>query len=69
MAELKPEQIVALLVPIVVIQLGLMIAALVDLGRYERHVRGGNKLVWVIVIVFVNLIGPIIYFVAGREEA
>ena len=69
MAELKPEQIVALLVPIVIIQLGLMIAALIDLGQGERQVRGGNKLVWVAVIVFVNLIGPIVYFVAGRDEA
>jgi hypothetical protein len=69
MAELKPEQIVALLVPIIIIQLGLMVAALFDLGQDERRVRGGNKLVWVVVIVFVNLIGPIVYFVAGRDEA
>lgn len=69
MAELKPEQIVALLAPIVVIQVGLLIAGLIDLGRDERHVRGGNKLVWALIIVFVNLLGPIIYFVAGREDA
>ena len=69
MADLKPEQIVALLVPIIVIQVGLMIGALIDLERDERRVRGGNKLVWALVIVFVNLLGPIVYFVAGREEA
>jgi hypothetical protein len=69
MAELKTEQIIALLAPIVVIQLGLMIAALYDLERDERRVRGGNKIVWVLIILFVNIVGPIIYFVAGREEA
>jgi hypothetical protein len=69
MADLKTEQIIALLAPIILIQLGLMIAALVDLERDERHVRGGSKLVWALVIVLVNVIGPIIYFVAGREEA
>jgi phospholipase D-like protein len=68
MAPLKPEQIIALLIPIVVIQLGLMIAALVDLERDERRVRGGSKLVWAVVIVFVNILGPLLYFVAGREE-
>ncbi len=68
MADLKPEQVIALLVPIVVIQVGLLIAALVDLSREARRVRGGNKIVWAVVIVFVNLIGPIVYFVAGREE-
>ena len=69
MAELKPEQVIALLVPIVLIQLGLMVAALIDLERDERRVRGGSKLVWAVVIVFVNVVGPILYFVAGREEA
>jgi hypothetical protein len=67
--ELKTEQIIALLIPIIVIQLGLMVAALVDLERDERRVRGGSKLVWAVVIVFVNVLGPIIYFVAGREES
>jgi hypothetical protein len=69
MAELKTEQIIALLAPILIIQVGLMVAALIDLERAERRVRGGNKLAWAFVIVFVNVIGPIVYFVAGREEA
>jgi hypothetical protein len=67
-APLKLEQIIALLAPIVVIQLGLMIAALYDLEKEERQVRGGSKLVWALVIVFVNIVGPIVYFTAGREE-
>jgi hypothetical protein len=69
MTDLKPEQIIALVAPIVIIQLGLMIAALIDLERDERRVRGGSKLVWALVIVFINVVGPILYFVAGREEA
>jgi Phospholipase_D-nuclease N-terminal len=67
-APLKLEQIIALLAPILVIQLGLMIAALYDLEKEERRVRGGSKLVWALVIVFVNIVGPIVYFTAGREE-
>ena len=63
------QQILALLAPIVIIQLGLMVVALHDLEQEDRHVRGGSKLVWALVIVFVNLIGPIIYLVAGREES
>ena len=69
MAELKTEQIIALLAPIIVIQVGLMIAALIDLERDERHVKGGSKVVWALVIILVNVIGPIVYFVAGRDEA
>ncbi|HET7473559.1 MAG TPA: PLD nuclease N-terminal domain-containing protein [Candidatus Limnocylindrales bacterium] len=69
MAPLSTAQIIGLLAPIILIQLGLMIAALYDLEKAERRVRGGSKLVWVLVIVFVNILGPIVYFVAGREEA
>jgi hypothetical protein len=63
------EQITAVLpylIPIIILQLGLMIFALVDLARRER--TKGPKWVWALVIIFVNLIGPILYFVVGREE-
>ena len=69
MADLKTEQILALLLPVVLIQLGLMIAALFDLEKEERRVRGGSKLIWALVIVFLNIFGPILYFLAGREES
>jgi hypothetical protein len=67
-SDLKTEQVLALLLPLVVIQLGLIVAALYDLEKDERRVRGGSKLVWVLIIVFVNVIGPIVYFTAGRED-
>ena len=66
---LTTDQIIALLAPIVVIQLGLMIVALHDLEQEDRRVRGGSKLVWALVIVFVNVVGPIVYLVGGREDA
>jgi len=69
MTELKTEQILAIRAPIVVIQLGLMIVALHDLEQEDRQVRGGGKLLWALVIVFLNVLGPIVYLVAGREES
>ena len=57
----------AILLPLLAIQLSLMIWALVDLVRRER-VRGGSKLVWVMVILLLNFIGPILYLVWGRNE-
>ncbi len=56
-----------LLLPLILLQLGLMLAALVDLSRRER-VAGGNKLVWGLVIIFVNTLGPLAYFVFGRKD-
>ena len=55
-----------LLIPLILIQLGLMITALVDVLKREK--TKGPKWVGIIVVVFVNIIGPIIYFVVGREE-
>jgi hypothetical protein len=55
-----------LLIPIAIIQLALMIFAIVDLLKRQR--TKGPKWVWAVVIVFVNFIGPILYFVIGREE-
>jgi hypothetical protein len=57
-----------LLLPLIVLQLVLLVAALVDLTRNERQVRGGNKLVWALIIIFVSLFGPLLYFLIGREE-
>jgi hypothetical protein len=61
-------QIVLLLLPVIVIELGLLVFALRDLLRPERHVRGDSKLMWGIIIVLVGLLGPILYFTVGRED-
>jgi Phospholipase_D-nuclease N-terminal len=62
------EEILPFLVPIIVLQLVLMAVGLYDLTRPERRVKGGSKLVWGIVIVFGQMLGPLIYFLLGREE-
>ena len=60
------RQLIPLLIPIILIQFGLMVAALVDL--IKRSKTRGPKWIWVLIVVFINLIGPILYFVVGREE-
>jgi hypothetical protein len=56
-----------LLIPILIIDLGLIAVALWDLYKRER-VKGGNKWVWLAVILLISTFGPIIYLVVGREE-
>jgi len=60
------KQYLPLLIPVVLIELGLMVTALVDLIR--RAQTRGPKWVWALVIILINFIGPIVYFVAGRKE-
>jgi hypothetical protein len=57
-----------LLVPVVLIQLLLLIWGLYDLTRPGRRVRGDSKVLWGLVIVFINIVGPVVYFLFGREE-
>ena len=60
------QQYLPLILPIVILQLGLMIFCLVNLARRE-HTRG-PKWVWALVVIFVQLFGPIIYLLFGRGE-
>ena len=56
------------LLPLVLIELGLVVFSLVDLFKPERRVIGDNKLIWALVIVVVGTIGPIVYLLAGRKQ-
>ena len=56
-----------LLIPLAVIQIGLMVAALIHILKHD-HYKTGNRLMWILICVCINTIGPILYFVIGRGE-
>ena len=60
--------LIALLIPVLILQVALILLAAFDLLREDRRVRGNSKAMWAVIIVFVNLIGPILYFLIGRED-
>jgi ABC-2 type transport system ATP-binding protein len=60
--------IALVVVPLLLLQLGLMLFALYDLFQEDRRVRG-DKIIWALVIAFVNVIGPLIYFFVGRDDS
>ncbi len=55
-----------ILAPILIIQLILMILALSMCAKAEQ--TNGPKWLWVLIIIFVNLIGPIAFFIGGRRQ-
>lgn len=59
-------ELIPFLIPIILLQIGLIVVALRDLIGRER--TKGPKWAWVFIILFINLIGPIIYLLVGREE-
>lgn len=57
----------SVLLPVIVIELILMVTALVHVLRHT-HYRFGNRVVWIFVVVFIQIIGPVVYFAFGRGE-
>lgn len=55
------------LLPLLIAQLVLAITALVHVLKHPRY-RFGNKVMWVLIVLFINIIGPIVYFTFGRGE-
>lgn len=49
------------------IQVGLLVAALVDIYRRPAEEINGSKAMWT-GIAFINYVGPIAYFIKGRKQ-
>lgn len=60
-------QYLPLLIPVIALELILMITALVHVLRHPRY-RCGSRVLWILVVVFVQIIGPVLYFVIGRGD-
>ncbi len=54
-----------LILPLAVLQLILIVAALVDLSKVRR--TNGPKWIWAIIILFSSLLGSVAYFLFGRR--
>ena len=55
------------LIPLIIVELALLVFALVDLMK-RSHMSQNTRIVWILVIIFINIIGPIVYFIFGRKE-
>lgn len=60
------QRILPLLIPLLILQLGLQIYALVDL--YRQPAVRGSKWLWAAIIILGEILGPIVYFLFARRE-
>lgn len=65
--ELLQEIPWGIIAPILVIQVILQVVALIDLIKINE--TNGPKWVWALVIILLNIVGPIVYFVVGRKQS
>lgn len=66
-AEFEIGDYLPLLIPLILIQFGLMAYALVHILKHD-HYKMGNRVIWIVVSCLLSIVGPILYIVLGKEE-
>ena len=66
-AEFEIGDYLPLLIPLILIQFGLMAYALVHILKHD-HYKMGNRVIWIVVSCMLSIVGPILYIVLGKEE-
>lgn len=62
-------EILPFLIPLVIVQFSLLGYTLYHILTHKAYKRG-NRTMWLIItLVFMNFVGPILYFIFGKEEA
>ena len=67
MGEIR--ELLPFLIPLIIAQFGLLAYTLYHILTHKTYKRG-NRAIWlVITVVLMNFVGPILYFVLGKEDA
>ena len=61
-------EILPFLIPVAVLQFALMGYAIYHILTHKAYKRG-NRALWLVLSILVNFIGPILYFLLGKEDA
>lgn len=56
-----------ILAPVIMLQLVLAVTALIHVLRHPVY-RFGSRGIWIAVVLFIQIFGPIVYFAFGRGE-
>lgn len=60
-------QYLPFIIPLAIIEIALAVTALIHVLRHPNY-RFGNKVMWIIVVLIFEFIGPIVYFTIGRGD-
>lgn len=55
------------IIPLAIIEIALAVTALIHVIRHPNY-RFGNKVMWIVVVLIFEFIGPIVYFTIGRGD-
>ena len=65
----KIMEFLPFLIPLVMVQLALFGYTLYHILTHKTYKRGNRTLWLIITIVLMNFVGPILYFLHGKEDA
>lgn len=62
------KEYLPLLLPLIVAELALFVWTLVHVLTHKTY-RHGSRILWLIVVILMmNFVGPILYFIFGKED-
>ena len=60
------------LIPVIILELVLMVPKPVIRMSHHMyqggHHRFGNRIFWILIVMFIQFLGPVVYFVFGRGD-
>ena len=63
------KEFLPFIIPLVIVQFSLLGYTLYHILTHKSY-KMGNRAIWLIVtLVFMNYVGPILYFIFGKEDA
>lgn len=63
------KEIIPFLVPLILVQVALLVYTIHHILTHDNYKRGSRTLWLVISIVGMEFVGPILYFILGKEDA
>ena len=62
------QEFLPFLIPLVIVEFGLLAYTIYHILTHKHYKRGNRTLWLIVVIVLMNFVGPILYFLLGKEE-
>lgn len=56
-----------ILILLIIIIISLLIFSLRHILKHDKY-KYGNRIIWILIVVCIQIIGPILYFTIGKDD-
>lgn len=61
------KQYLPILIPIIILEIGLMLYSLSHVLKHNKY-KLGNRMIWIFIVIFIQIVGPVLYLIIGKED-